>query len=194
MTKQDGQSLESAWSLLAQMSQEGDSAAYRQLLKGILPFIKMRISLLTKQPELIEDIAQEALIAIHKALPTYDPSRKFLPWLSAVVRFKAIDLLRKQSRRTKFELLDNDIFDFSSVTFCHPQTNTQYDTWLEEIKVALDSLPGKQKVSVSLLKIEGLSVKEASQRTGWSESAIKTSAHRGYVTLKNFFRKENAND
>jgi RNA polymerase sigma-70 factor (ECF subfamily) len=47
----------------------------------------------------------------------------------------------------------------------------------------LQELPEAQRRAIVLTKIEGLSVAEAAQRTGASESAIKVQVHRGLKRL-----------
>jgi RNA polymerase sigma-70 factor (ECF subfamily) len=45
-------------------------------------------------------------------------------------------------------------------------------------------LPRVQREVVSLLKYEDLSVRDVAHRLGMSESAVKTTAHRGYKGLR----------
>jgi len=47
----------------------------------------------------------------------------------------------------------------------------------------LDSLPDRQRLPIVHVKLEGLSVVEAAQLTGMSESAIKVGVHRGLKAL-----------
>ena len=54
----------------------------------------------------------------------------------------------------------------------------------------LDALPLAQRQAIVLTKLEGLSVAEASARTGASESAIKVQVHRGLKRLAALVRKD----
>jgi RNA polymerase sigma-70 factor, ECF subfamily len=58
----------------------------------------------------------------------------------------------------------------------------------DDLENAINGLPKSQKIAVTLLKIDGLSVKEAAAKTGTSESAIKTNAHRAYKNLRKKLR------
>jgi RNA polymerase sigma-70 factor (ECF subfamily) len=51
-------------------------------------------------------------------------------------------------------------------------------------------LPQAQRQAILLTKIDGLSVAEASQRTGVSESAIKVQVHRGLKRLARLVKGE----
>ncbi len=55
---------------------------------------------------------------------------------------------------------------------------------------ALDRLPESQREAVTLLKLEGLSVKEAALRAGVSPGALKLRAHRGYNALRDLLGRE----
>ena len=53
----------------------------------------------------------------------------------------------------------------------------------------LDHLPDKQRLSIVHVKLQGLSVAEASRLTGLSESAVKVSIHRGLKALATYVRR-----
>ena len=45
-------------------------------------------------------------------------------------------------------------------------------------------LSRKQREIIEMLKFEGLSVAEISRKTGFSQSSVKVTAHRGYKNLR----------
>jgi RNA polymerase sigma-70 factor, ECF subfamily len=48
---------------------------------------------------LAEDVVQEVLICIHRALPSIQPDTSLRAWVTAVARHRSIDELRRQGRR-----------------------------------------------------------------------------------------------
>ena len=50
-------------------------------------------------------------------------------------------------------------------------------------------LPGAQARAIALVKIEGLSIAEASAATGQSESLVKVNIHRGLKKLAHMIEK-----
>ena len=54
---------------------------------------------------------------------------------------------------------------------------------LRDLERLLQELPSLQRQAIELTKLEGLSIAEASTRTGASESAIKVQVHRGLKRL-----------
>ena len=73
--------------------QDGDRECFRALLDDIGPmltnFLRRRIA---DRGEL-EDVYQETLMAFFQARHTYDPSRPFKPWLSAIAKLRSVGLL-----------------------------------------------------------------------------------------------------
>jgi RNA polymerase sigma-70 factor, ECF subfamily len=132
---------------------------------------------LQRLPDEIEDLVQETLIAVHNQRHTYDAAQPFTAWAYAIARYKLIDRYRQFSRHdAQHETLDE----------VHELTIGEMDDEHEarrDIGKLLDTLPEKQRVPIQLVKIEGLSVAEAAEKTGQSESAIKVNVHRGLKAL-----------
>ena len=53
---------------------------------------------------LAEDIAQDAFLQVHLAASSFDPSRRFKPWLFTIAANKARDALRSRARRPEVPL------------------------------------------------------------------------------------------
>ncbi len=181
MSERSGITREENWARLMTLAQAGDSKAYEKLLRELSLYIKGIVRKRLDDPSRCDDVNQDILLALHKARHNFDSSRPFLPWLHAIIRFRLTDHLRKIYAGKRFEELDLD--SSYGETFCEPQTNDEVDGPLLQ---ALESLPEKQRLAVKLLKLDGLSVKEAAQSLGVSESALKVNAHRAYKAMKIF--------
>lgn len=167
------------WKILAAKAQKGDSAAYHELLTDVVPVIRRAVIKSMPSPDQADDVVQEVLISIHKALHTYEPDRPFTPWLMAIVNFRRSDFLRQHYATQKNKQLPLETADNSDYV-----DKGESDASFKDIEAALDSLPDKQKDVVKLLKIEGYSTKEVSEKTGLSESAVKVTMHRALQKLK----------
>ena len=153
--------------LMAQ-SQNGDKQAYRALLGECETWLK-RYYARKIGPNVLDDLVQDTLISLHRKRASYDPSRAFLPWLAAIARYRWIDHLRKSYRTKEVELNEELAADPSDPAVA--------------AKIGLEKLmgliPEKQALAIKLVKIEGLTIAEASQKTGQSESLVKVNIHRG---------------
>ncbi len=158
---------EQNWSHWMSAAQRGDEHAYQLLLAEVGEVIAAYLYARFGSLEMMEDCVQECLISVHCARHTYDPKRPFRPWLFAIVRNKAIDMLRSQ---------------YSYKSMIHQGHHIARDTSSIEDHVARGSvfaaLNPAQREILMLTKIIGLSVAEAADRLGVSESAVKVRVHR----------------
>ena len=160
-------------------AQAGDEAAYREALRLIAnrlrAYLRRRMQSL---PDDVEDLVQETLLALHLQRGTYDPALPVSAWVLAVARHKLIDLWRRRGRQ---DALHDPLDDFGDAQLV--AEGTENAEARRDLGRLLDSLPEAQRLAIQLTKVEGLSVAEASQRTGASESAIKVQVHRGLKRL-----------
>ena len=125
---------------------------------------------------------QECLLAIHKGRHTWDANRAFRPWMYTIVRHRVIDLLRSAYAGKEA-----------------PETAAQYepvhhdasaDIEAGEILAQLDS---RQRDALTLTKIHGFSLAEAAERSGISESAMKSRVARAVRAAALLLRQQQDN-
>src|SRR5688500_17936095 len=163
---------------LMRAAQQGDGGAYLELLLAITPRIRQVVR---RQRGFagaaeVEDLVQEVLLSVHAVRTTYDPSRPFGPWLSAIVRNRLVDGARRYARITKREVTVDDI----DVTFAGVETNEQVadESDAAALHEAVRALPDQQRQAIELLKLKELSLKEAAEVSGTSIGALKVATHR----------------
>jgi RNA polymerase sigma-70 factor, ECF subfamily len=173
---------EKSWSDWMLAAQQGDRASYERLLHAIVPFIKTIARRRVHSPEAVEDVVQDTLLTVHRVRHTYDSGRPFAPWLTAIALRRAVDRARRDSRLEAREVLDDEL----TVTFPDPQTNREEDQQAEatEVTALLTHLPAGQRRALELLKLQELSLREASAITGQSEGSLKVAVHRALHTLR----------
>lgn len=154
-------------------SQAGDTRAYTVLLTEVQRWLE-RYFRRRVAPAQLDDLVQEVLLALHAKRATWDETRAFLPWLAAIARYRWVDHLRRVYRSGEDALDDHDAVEDS-------------DEEAVMARVSLDRLfvhlPQGQCEAIELVKIKGLSVTEAAERSGQSESLIKVNIHRGLRKL-----------
>ncbi len=172
---------EETLSRMARASQGGDREAYRQLLASCATWLS-RYYVRRIAPGQLDDLVQETLLAVHQKLSTYEPSRPFLPWLAAIARYRWIDALRQSYRRAETAIED---YEFAQ----------EADQEVVAARMSLENLfallPERQSQAIELVKIEGLTIREASARSGQSEALVKVNIHRGLKTLQALVEKAN---
>ena len=114
----------------------------------------------------------------------YDPALPVSAWVHAIARHKLVDLWRRRGRR---EALTDALDDLDETQ--HPVVAAEQPA-RRDLRVLLDTLPPAQRQAIVLTKIAGLSMAEASQRTGVSIAALKVQVHRGLKRLAELVRHE----
>lgn len=164
---------------LMRLSQTGDKQAYATLLESCQRWLRGYYSRRIA-PTQLDDLVQETLIALHTKRASWDASRPFLPWLAAIARYRWVDHLRRIYRADEHEL--------------HEELIGTDDEPAVAARISIDRLlgllPPAQQRAIALVKIEGLSIAEASEATGQSESLVKVNIHRGLKKLAAMIEKE----
>ena len=130
-----------------------------------------------------EDLVQEAVLAIHIKRHTYDPAEPLTPWVHAIARYKLIDFLR----RTRTSLADVPI-DEADTMMAHDDNVDAESTY--DVKRLMERLPKNMRCSIEAVKLDGLSIAEAAERCGISESGVKVNIHRGLKALAALIARE----
>ncbi len=160
------------WGLLMTAAQKGVDGAYDKLLREIDPWLR-RYYERRLPASSAEDARQDALLAIHMSLHRYKPSEPFGPWVATIARYKWIDHVRQASRHNTIPL-DDEIF----IGDCEePLMAAGYvDRLIGQLKPAQASV-------IRLVKLQGVSVQDASALTGQTSALVKVNVHRGLKML-----------
>jgi RNA polymerase sigma factor (sigma-70 family) len=160
------------WGCLMAVAQAGDGQAYEQLLRELDLWLRRFFARRLPGPA-ADDARQDTLLAIHARRHSFTPSRAFVPWVAAIARYKWIDRLRDASRFAALSPGDDiPIADHGEAAIG---------------AAALDDLLGRLKPAqanvIRLVKLQGLSIGQASGATGQSAALVKVNIHRGLKKL-----------
>jgi RNA polymerase sigma-70 factor (ECF subfamily) len=164
----------------------GDEAAHRKFLTEAAALLRSYFrNRLRGAPEDAEDLVQETLLALHTRRDSYDPHLPLLAWLYAIARYRLIDHLRRRKRRGELTAIDD-------VNIGDPDPEFEASDAKRDVARLLAKLSDKQRRAIELVKLDEKSVKEASAITGFSESDIKVSIHRGMKALMRLMGEDNS--
>lgn len=153
-------------------AQGGDKSAYNTLLTDLNGWLRAYFHQLAR-PADVDDLVQETLIALHTKRHTYDPAYPFMPWLRTIARHKWVDRVRTLVRRAEVDIPDsltlNDAVDAVTAK--------------QDVGKLLDTLPDRQANVIRLVRLDGLSMEEAAQKSGQSVASVKVNIHRGLKKL-----------
>lgn len=162
---------------------EGDELAYRafltELSKHLRGFLRGKLQ---RQPDEIEDLLQEVLLAVHNSRQSYRADQPLTAWVFAIARYKLSDFFRARSRREIFNDPLEDADELLAMPHLEPAQASR------DLEKLLHELPDRQRLPIQHVKLEGLSVIQTAQMTGLSESAVKIGVHRGLKALAALIR------
>ena len=87
------------------LAQAGDRQAYRALLEDLGPAVMAYLRRRLANPQEVDDVSQEVLLAIHVSRHTYDPRRPLEPWVFAIAGHVLARHIRRSRRRATREVL-----------------------------------------------------------------------------------------
>ncbi len=173
------------WSAWMRAGLCGDTGAYRALLEALTPVLrtmaKSGLSRAGAGNADAEDVVQEILLAIHLKRQTWMIDQPFTPWLNAIARHKLIDVLRRRGRRGEVPI--DGLIDVL------PDTREEPGTSPEELSRLVGKLDGKSHAVVRAVSLDGASVRDAAQKLGMSEGAVRVALHRGLRKLAVMYRE-----
>ncbi len=161
------------WDKLMIAAQSGNGGAYNRLLTEVAAWLQ-RYYARRLPASHVDDVVQEALVAIHLKRHTYEPERPFRAWMTGIARYKWIDRLRSTSR-DRFDPMDGievPVEDHASAV-----------SGRMDVEKLLTQLKPAQAEVIRLVKVEGYSTQEASDATGQSIALVKVNIHRGIARL-----------
>jgi len=164
-------------------AQGGDRVAYELVLRDCVPVVRRIARAQGADANVLDDVVQDVLITLHGARATFDPSRSFVAWLTAITQRRTIDVLRKQGRRTVREVYA-PLAAESHPADANPEADAVLVSEARELRTAVATLPEGQREAVEALALEENSLDDASKRTGRTKSALKVNLHRAIKTLR----------
>jgi len=176
------------WGAMMRAAQDGDNASYSALLTELLPVLRGTVARRWRNRQDVEDIVQDILLSLHSVRHTYDPARPFMPWLITIALRRIADAARRLAARSANETT----VEIMPETFAGDETKSSQETSDDQdtLRAALLALPAGQRQAVELMKVQGLSLREASVRTGKSIASLKVTVHRALKAMKQSLDKE----
>jgi RNA polymerase sigma-70 factor (ECF subfamily) len=179
--KADHRPGEHDWGALLSAAQAGDAGAYRRFLTAALPFVRGIARKHCWSEDLAEDVVQDALLTIHRVRHTYEPGRPVKPWLTAITVRRAIDAGRTRGRIAARETFDEQALE----TFADPLANREVDSDAPRVLAGMtEGLSRGQKEAIELVKVQEMSLAEASGVSGQSIAALKVNIHRAMKKMR----------
>jgi RNA polymerase sigma-70 factor, ECF subfamily len=159
----------------------GDRDAFGDLIRLHQDAVYRYLLALTKDEEDALDLAQNTFLKALRGLSRYRGDAPFRNWLLAIARNEARTGFKVRARRREESLDPGAGVEERDPG---PEEAALRSRELARIRSALDRLPEKQRMSVSLRLFEGLSYREIGEATGSTEGTARVNYHHGIRRLR----------
>src|SRR5215467_10549704 len=155
----------------------GDREAAERLCRELLPRVRNLVRYLLRSDSRVDDVAQEALIAVLRGLATFRGDGRFESWVDRVVArttFAALRRMRAETQPGERAPIESDA--------CHDGG----DTYLvrRELVAALDRLPSDQRESLVLHFAVGMTVPEVADAMAAPLETVRSRLRLGKAALR----------
>ncbi len=153
----------------------GEAEPYRRLLDQLSGLLRAYYGRRCPPGVDAEDLVQETLIAVHTRRATYDAGQPFTAWAYAIARYKLIDALRRGRAHLRAPV------EAAEALFVAPGADAAMAG--RDLERVMADLPARTRSLIRDVKLTGLSTREAAEKYGMTESAVKVAVHRGLKAL-----------
>ncbi len=173
---------------LLQRSADGDRAAFRRLYdlqSGRLYAVALRI---TRQSALAADAMHEAFVSVWQYADRFDPARGAgEAWLTSIVRYRALDLVRRGVREvTGLDLPEQEDDDPD------PLARLLGSAEGAALRRCLEELDAERRALIVHAFMDGLTHTELADRFAMPLGTVKSSIRRGLAGLRQCLEPEGA--
>jgi RNA polymerase sigma-70 factor (ECF subfamily) len=154
---------------LVERWQQGDAAAFAELVRLYTQPVARVLHRLLGQSELVNDLCQEVFLRVHQATRRYRENGAFQGWLYRIAINVARDAVRR-GKRNPVPLLNREVRDRPGSA----EAAYQQQELTEHITRALAELPDTLRVVLVLRHYERMSFEDIARLTGTPASTLKS--------------------
>jgi len=161
----------------------GDRAAAQQLCRELLPRVRNLVRYLLRGDSRVDDVAQEALIAVLRGLASFRGDGRFESWVDRVVARTTFASIRRIRAETPpgVRPVEGGETDASAAA-----TGAPVDSYVlrRELAAALDRLPADQRESLVLHFAIGMTVPEIADAMAAPHETVRSRLRLGKAALR----------
>lgn len=130
----------------------------------------------------IEDIVQETFLALHRSLHLYEPPRPVAPFLFGILKLRGADVRRQRHRHAARETNLDDLPVTSHALTTYPDQDATIDH--ATMHAAVGRLSSRDREILDMLKLQEMSLREASAVSGLGVATLKVGTFRAIKRLR----------
>jgi RNA polymerase sigma factor (sigma-70 family) len=169
---------------LVRQALAGDSTAFESIIRRYERRVVSLAMKLLARSEDAQDAAQEVFLRTYKYLHRLDLQKPIEPWLMRMTVNVCRDIGRKRQRRCDTYCETETLEASAAPKDCDPYTGVVEEQERRMLLRALNSLPEKERIAITLRDIEGLSTSEVAAILRSSETTVRSQVSRARVRIK----------
>lgn len=167
-------------------ARSGDENAFRQLLEHYQPTISKQMRRFSRDPDLVETLVHDVFVEAFMSLESFTGRSPFEHWLRKVAVRVGYRHWKTEARDKRRLAQLRDTHKLAPQFFEAPTAAIDAH---EQLHTVLALLGPRDRLVLTLLYWDGLSVAEAAQLAGWTQTMVKVQAHRARRRLKNLLER-----
>jgi RNA polymerase sigma-70 factor, ECF subfamily len=156
----------------------GDGEAYSRIIGRYQQTIARRMHRFTHDLTAIEELVHDVFVEAYFSLGKYRGEAPLEHWLQRIATRVGYKYWERRQRERTISF-DDGLHAVAAADDRAADNNT-----VEEVATALERLPPRDRLVLTLLYIESRSVAEAADLAGWSQTMVKVQAHRARGKLR----------
>lgn len=165
---------------LARRAQGGDPRAFDRLASAVSPRVRRWALAHVDSADDAEDVLQEVLLKIHRALPNFSFGSRFSTWIYTVTRSAAADWHRKRHRRATLFAAHAQALPHSE----QPGLSLDQSRPSAAVRQAFRRLPNRQREVFDLADLQGLPLTEIAEMLNLNATTTRVHLHRARAAIR----------
>jgi RNA polymerase sigma factor (sigma-70 family) len=173
--------------LIEQLAQKNESA-FRWLVEHYRNRVYHTALNIVQDPKEAEDIAQETFIKVFESIKKFKQESSLSTWIYRITVHGALDKIRRKKTRQRLQNIvpwwmpaENKS---SGSAFYHPGIEAENKEKAAILFRAIETLPEKQRIAFTLVKVQGISYEEAGYMLNQHIKALESLITRAKLNLQ----------
>ncbi|MHB0997721.1 MAG: RNA polymerase sigma factor [Armatimonadota bacterium] len=171
--------------LIEQCLKHGNNTAFDSLVRRYQRQVHVFCYRILGSADEASDAVQESFVKAYHALDKFRSDSPFLPWLFRIAHNTCIDMSRARNRRSASSLDEmEEERGYLPSTEPSPEQVMMKNESQEIIHDAVNHLPEKYRLAVTMFHLHGMSIREISESLNRPEGTVKSDLHHAREMLK----------
>ncbi|MEO7983413.1 MAG: RNA polymerase sigma factor [Bacteroidota bacterium] len=173
---------------LIQQLKQGNEPAFRWLVENYRNRVFHTVLNILQDRKEAEDAAQETFIQVFESVSSFKEESSLATWIYRIAVHKALDKIRRRKTRQRLHKMIPwwmpEEKKSTGDLFYHPGIQAENKEKAAVLFKAIESLPEKQKLAFTLIKVQGMNYEDACELMQQNIKAVESLITRAKLNLQ----------